>query len=142
MHRLLIVLLAVAVLGTHRALCGELSIAAASDLVFCLEELNRAFGKANPEIRTKATTGASGSIFAQISNGAPFDIFLSADMRYPLELIKVGLADKQSLTLYAIGHLVVWSAKEEIDVSSGVEAAPGKKDHAKVKEFIKRAKGL
>ena len=59
MHRLLIVLLAVAVLGTHRALCGELSIAAASDLVFCLEELNRAFGKANPEIRTKATTTRS-----------------------------------------------------------------------------------
>jgi molybdate transport system substrate-binding protein len=125
MHRLLIVFLAVAVLGTHRALCGELSIAAASDLVFCLEELNRAFGKAHPEIRTKATTSASGSIFAQISNGAPFDIFLSADMRYPMELIKAGLADKQSLTLYAIGHLVVWTAKEEIDVSSGVPSLAG-----------------
>ena len=43
-------------------------------------------------------------------------------MRYPRELIKAGLADKESLTLYAIGHLVVWTASDEIDISTGVAA--------------------
>jgi molybdate transport system substrate-binding protein len=118
----LIFLLALGISGAHRSLGSELSVAAASDLVFCLEELNQAFCKAHPEITIKSTTGASGNIFAQISNGAPFDIFLSADMRYPLELIKAGLAEKESLTLYAIGHLVVWTAKEELDLSEGIRS--------------------
>jgi molybdate transport system substrate-binding protein len=110
-----------------QARSGELSIAAASDLVFCLEELNRDFSKAHPEIAVKLITGASGNLFAQISNGAPFDVFLSADMRYPLELIKAGLAEGKSLTLYAIGHLVVWTANEAIDISSGISSLAGQK---------------
>jgi molybdate transport system substrate-binding protein len=120
MYRILIIMFAVALIGGPGAQSAELSIAAASDLVFCLEEINRAFGKAHPEIALKFTTGASGSIFAQISNGAPFDVFLSADARYPRELIEASLAEKESLTIYAIGHLVVWTAKEEIDISSGI----------------------
>jgi ABC-type molybdate transport system substrate-binding protein len=92
MGRLLIILLAMATICGQTVRARELSIAAASDLVFCLEELNRAFNKSHPEIVLKLITGASGNLFAQISNGAPFDVFLSADMRYPLELIKAGLA--------------------------------------------------
>jgi molybdate transport system substrate-binding protein len=122
MRRVLVLLLAFGIFGPHRSLASELSVAAASDLVFCLEELNLAFGKAHPEIRIKSATGASGNIFAQISNGAPFDVFLSADMRYPLELIKAGLAEKESLTRYASGHLVVWTSKEEIDISAGISS--------------------
>jgi molybdate transport system substrate-binding protein len=118
--RTLIVLVALAVLFPQRMQAGELSVAAASDLVFCLEELSMAFGKAHPNITLKSTLGASGTIFAQISNGAPFDVYLSADMRYPRELIKAGLADEKSLTLYAIGHLVVWTANDSIDVSAGI----------------------
>jgi molybdate transport system substrate-binding protein len=120
--RTLIFLVTLAVLSHQRAMAGELSIAAASDLVFCLEDLNKAFGKAHPGITLKSTTGASGNIFAQISNGAPFDVYLSADMRYPRELIKAGLADEKSLVLYAIGHLVVWTASDAIDITAGLNA--------------------
>lgn len=122
MHRVLVILLSVAIVCNRGARAGELSIAAASDLVFCLEDLHRAFAKVHPDITLRATTGASGNIFAQINNGAPFDVYLSADMRYPRELIKAGLADEGSLTLYAIGHLVVWTASDEIDISEGVRS--------------------
>ena len=122
MRRPLIILLAIAAMCGQTAPASELSIAAASDLVFCLEELNSAFNKAHPEIALKSITGASGNLFAQISNGAPFDVFLSADMRYPLELIKSGLAQRESLTLYAIGHLVVWAASDAVDISSGIRS--------------------
>jgi len=127
--RVLILLAALPFLLTHRMWAGEVSIAAASDLVFCLEELNKAFSKAHPDITLKSTTGASGNIFAQISNGAPFDVYLSADMRYPRELIKAGLADERSLTLYAIGHLVVWTARDGIDVSAGVPSLTSEAIH-------------
>lgn len=72
MHRVLVILLAAAIVCNQGARAGELSIAAASDLVFCLEDLNRAFAKEHPDITLKFTTGASGNIFAQINNGAPF----------------------------------------------------------------------
>lgn len=103
------------------------SVAAAADLVYCLEELNAAFNKAHPDAELKSSTGASGNFFAQIKNGAPFDVFLSADVNYPKELIKAGLADENSLQMYAIGHLVVWTTLDKVDVSKGVEAlaAPG-----------------
>lgn len=105
---------------------GEsLSVAAASDLVYCLEELNAAFRKAHPRVDLKSTTGASGNIFAQIQNGAPFDVFLSADVKYPWELIKAGLAEEKSLVVYAIGHLVVWTNTDGIDVSAGLAALDG-----------------
>jgi molybdate transport system substrate-binding protein len=97
-----------------------LSVAAASDLVYCLEELNASFKKAHPEVELQASTGASGNFFAQIKNGAPFDVFLSADVSYPKELIKAGLAEEESLQLYAIGHLVIWTTTDGVDVSNGV----------------------
>lgn len=105
-----------------------LAVAAASDLVFCLEKLNAEFLKANPGVDLKVSTGASGNFFAQIQNGAPFDVFLSADVAYPQGLIKAGLAEERSLTRYAVGHLVLWTMRpEKVDVSRGLEAlrAPG-----------------
>lgn len=103
----------------------SLSVAAASDLVYCLEELNAAFRKAHPRVDLKSMTGASGNIFAQIQNGAPFDVFLSADVKYPRELIKAGLAEENSLTVYAIGHLVVWTNTDAVDVSAGLSSLGG-----------------
>jgi len=98
-----------------------LAVAAASDLVYCLEELNAAFQKAHPAVDLKVSIGSSGNFFAQIQNGAPFDVFLSADLKYPKELIKAGLADSSSLLLYAIGRLVLWTVKPDIDVTRGLQ---------------------
>jgi molybdate transport system substrate-binding protein len=89
-----------------------LLIAAAADLKFALDDVLVEFRKAHPEFDTKATYGSSGTLLAQIDNGAPFDLFLSADVKFPRQLIERGKADKDSLFLYATGHLVVWLPKE------------------------------
>jgi molybdate transport system substrate-binding protein len=86
----------------------ELRIAAAADLQFALEDLAADFKRRRPDVEVKMTYGASGNLFAQISNGAPLDLFLSADVEYPRKLIENGLAAKESLFVYAVGHLVVW----------------------------------
>jgi molybdate transport system substrate-binding protein len=85
-----------------------LLIAAASDLKFALDEVITAFQKAHPQHRPQPAYGSSGTLFAQIENGAPFDVFLSADVSFPRRLAESGRAQKESLFLYATGHLVVW----------------------------------
>src|SRR5262249_19474512 len=72
------------------------------------EELTADFQEQHPDTRVRVTSGASGNFFAQLSNKAPFDLFLSADMEYPRRLVAAGLAARQDEFLYAVGHLVVW----------------------------------
>jgi len=117
----LLLLLTLLVGGTAFAK-DTVAIAAAADLIYCLDELDASFQKAHPDIEVKVSTGSSGNFFAQIKNGAPFDVFLSADMSYPNELIKAGLAEEKSLTPYAIGRIVVWTTKEGVDISGGIES--------------------
>jgi molybdate transport system substrate-binding protein len=66
------------------------------------------FEKEHPDIKVSVTYGSSGNLYAQLSNKAPFDLFLSADIDYPRKLIEAGLAAKESEFQYAVGHLVVW----------------------------------
>lgn len=87
---------------------GELKVAAASDLKFAMNALVPAFQKIHPQIKVTPTFGASGNFFAQLSNDAPFDLFLSADIDYPRRLIEDGKGIKDSRFLYAVGHLVLW----------------------------------
>ena len=61
----------------------ELKIAAASDLQFALEEVALAFHESQSDIKLTVTTGSSGKLFAQLSQDAPFNVFLSADIQYP-----------------------------------------------------------
>ena len=100
---------------------GELSIAAAADLTWCLEELDGAFQKNHPDATLKTAVGSSGNFSAQIANGAPFEVFLSADISYPQELVKSGFANPASLTRYAVGRIVLWTTVEKLDTSSGLE---------------------
>lgn len=99
---------------------AALFIAAASDLVYCLDELNTRFSAANPGAELRVSTGSSGNFTAQIRHGAPFDIFLSADQSYPQALIDSGDAVASSLTPYAVGRLVLWTRRDDIDVSQGL----------------------
>ena len=96
---------------------ATVSVAAASDLVFCLTALNREFARAEPTVTLNVSVGSSGNFFAQIKNGAPFDIFLSADLLYPRELIAAGLAAEKSLTLYGIGRIVLWTLRTDLPTS-------------------------
>lgn len=86
----------------------KLTVAAAADLRFALDELASRFRAAHPAVDLAITYGSSGNFFAQIQNGAPFDVFLSADVDYPRRLIAAGLAGRDSLFLYGVGRIVVW----------------------------------
>jgi molybdate transport system substrate-binding protein len=85
----------------------EIRIAAAADLKFAMEELSEQFHK-QTGIGVSATYGSSGNFFSQIENGAPFDVFFSADIEYPRRLETAGLAESGTLYEYAIGRIAIW----------------------------------
>lgn len=92
----------------QRPVQGKVSVAAAADLSFAMEELSRQFRAAEPGIQLEAAYGSSGVFFAQLGNGAPFDVFLSADLEYPRKLTAQGIGAKDSLFTYGVGRLAVW----------------------------------
>lgn len=83
-------------------------VAAASDLKFAMDDIISAFRTQHPDITVQVSYGSSGNFFAQLSNQAPFDMFFSADVNYPRQLIAQGVAAKDTEFLYAVGRLVVW----------------------------------
>lgn len=103
---------------------GQVRVAAASDLRFAMDELITDWARANPGVVIEPTYGSSGNFLAQIKEGAPFDVFFSADAEYPRELEKAGLAESGSTRLYGIGQIVVWVLIDSaLDVESrGLEA--------------------
>jgi molybdate transport system substrate-binding protein len=84
----------------------EVRVAAAADLKFALEEIAAAFRKAQPGVELSITYGSSGNFFAQIQYGAPFDLFLSADIDYPRRLETAGLVSGTVFS-YATGRLAL-----------------------------------
>jgi molybdate transport system substrate-binding protein len=87
---------------------SEVVIAAAADLKFAMDSLIVLFSKINPDIHIKVTYGSSGNFFQQIANGAPFDIFFSADVDYPRQLQQQGKT-LSTVQVYGTGQLVLWS---------------------------------
>ena len=85
-----------------------LVVAAAANLKAAAEELKRAFEASHPGVEVALTFGASGTFFSQLQNGAPFDLFLSADREYPAKLVAAGLARAEDERVYAYGRLVAW----------------------------------
>jgi len=99
-------------------LAGEISVAAAADLNFAFKEIVADFEKKTGNT-VKLSLGSSGNFYAQLSNGAPFDLFFSADIGYPKKLEEARLAEPGTLYLYAVGRIVVWVPKgSPIDVRS------------------------
>jgi molybdate transport system substrate-binding protein len=101
---------------------AALSVAAAANLVYALDALNAGFRTEAPGVTVTVATGASGSLVAQIAQGAPFDVFLSADRSSPRALIKAGHADGRTLSAFAVGRLVLWTTREGVDVSDIADA--------------------
>jgi molybdate transport system substrate-binding protein len=99
---------------------ASLTIAAASDLQTVFPDLVAGFER-ETKIRASVTFGSSGSFFAQIQNGAPFDLFFSADIEYPRQLGQSGDADVDTFYEYASGRIVLWTRKDSgIDLGSGL----------------------
>jgi molybdate transport system substrate-binding protein len=89
----------------------EINVAAAADLSAVLQEVATNYEKRSG-VAVKLSFGASGALTQQIQNGAPFDVFFSADMDYPRQLITGGQADGATLYRYAVGKLVLWVPKD------------------------------
>jgi molybdate transport system substrate-binding protein len=89
----------------------EIRVAAAADLKFAMDDLASQFEK-QTGTKVSVTYGSSGNFLAQIQNGAPFDLFFSADMDYPGKLEAAGLAEPGTLCEYAIGRIVIWTSAD------------------------------
>ena len=87
----------------------KITIAAAADLKFAMDEIVGAFKKANPADEVDVVYGSSGKFQTQIRQGAPYDLYFSADIGFPRELAKDGFA-ASGVKPYAFGRIVLWSA--------------------------------
>jgi molybdate transport system substrate-binding protein len=106
-----------------------LTVAAASDLQAVLPVIASQFEKDTGQ-PIGLTFGSSGNFFAQIRNGAPFDVFLSADIDYPRRLEGEGQAEPGSLYKYATGHIVLWTRTDSgIDVRRGLSVLTDARVH-------------
>ena len=103
--RLGAVLMLISLLGWSAP--GEITVAAASDLTFALTEIAHSFEQKTGN-HVKLAFGSSGNFFAQIQNGATFDLFFSADVEYPRKLAAAGLAAAPTLWVYGTGRIVLW----------------------------------
>lgn len=107
-------------LAARPAVAQDVTVAAASDMQVAFPELAARFERATG-LRVQPVFGSSGNIFTQIQNGAPYDVFLSADMEYARRLVELGFAARDGLTAYARGRLVLWTRNDsKVDLKLGL----------------------
>lgn len=94
----------------------ELLIAAASDLKFAMKDIVSLFESANPDITVKNSFGSSGKFRTQIRNGAPYDLYFSADISFPQQLKALGYSSS-AVVPYAKGRLILLSHKNDMSNS-------------------------
>ena len=113
-------LLGLALLFTGGVAADEVKVAVAANFTAPMQAIAPAFEKATGH-KLVASFGATGQFYAQINNGAPFDVFLSADDLTPARLEREGASVPGSRFTYAIGSLVLWSA--DASYLDGTDAA-------------------
>lgn len=100
----------------------SITIAAAADLQFAMQDIAAGFQKQSGK-QVKVIYGSSGNFIQQIQNGAPFDMFFSANLDYPKQLESSGLTDPGSFYQYAKGKIVLWVSNDsKINLSSGLSS--------------------
>lgn len=102
-------MLAMAWALTGSVQAADMTVAAAADLKFAMDEIVAIFRQSNPSDKVEVIYGSSGKFFAQIQQGAPYDLYFSADIAYARELAKAGFAASEAKR-YALGRIVLWSA--------------------------------
>lgn len=100
----------------------SITVAAAADLQFAMQDVAAQFQKQTGN-EVKLTYGSSGNFFQQLQNGAPFDMFFSANLDYPRKLEAAGLTEPGTYYQYAKGKIVIWVLKDSaLDLSSGLNS--------------------
>ena len=110
-------------LGIAAELCAaqKMTVAAAADLQFAMQEVSARFQQETGK-SVKLIYGSSGNFAQQLQNGAPFDMFFSADLDYPKQLDAAGLVEPGTFYQYAIGKIVVWAPNDsKLDLTSGLK---------------------
>ena len=108
-------------LGLQGALMADkITVFAAADLRFALSEVKDNFAKQNPNDEVEMIFGSSGKGMHQIENGAPYDIYFSANMSFVEKLYKQGDVTTKP-KLYAIGRIVIWSKHKEFNPEAGFD---------------------
>ena len=115
-----IVLLAFFLLHVSDALAQELRIAVASNFLLPLKELSRKF-KESTRHKVVVISGSTGKLYAQIKQGAPFDILMAADSLRPELLEKEGIGVPGSRFTYAVGRLALWSADSTLPLKNDLQ---------------------
>jgi len=104
------------------AAADEIRVAAAADLNYAFRDIAARFEKQTGN-KADVIIGSSGNFYFQIQNGAPFDLFFSADIEYPQKLESAALAEKDSLYEYAVGTIVLWVPNtSKLDITKGLTA--------------------
>ena len=117
-----VLLLCLALVLSQLSFAQEITVAAAADLEFAMRDIGKQFQKETGK-NVKLIFGSSGSFFQQIQNGAPYDMFFSANLDYPKRLEAAGLTLTGSYYQYARGKIVVWVPKDStLDLSAGLKA--------------------
>jgi molybdate transport system substrate-binding protein len=104
---------------------SNIRIAVAANVSYAMDDLIKKFNQQHPNISVKTVLGSSGKLTAQIYHGAPYDIFISANMKYPTTLYKNKIAINPPV-IYALGSLALFSNKN-IDFSNGLYLLKDKK---------------
>lgn len=89
---------------------GKTTVVVAANLKTAMDSIAKVYKQKNPADNIQISYGASGKFYEQIVNGAPFDVFFSADMSYPTKL-KESHFGISAVKLYAIGRIAIWSKK-------------------------------
>jgi len=97
---------------------GEINIAVAANVSYAMDELKAEFAKISPQTKVQVTLGSSGKLTAQIKNGAPYGVFMSADMKFPEALYGEGMTITKPV-VYAQGSLAYLSVQKQ-DFSKGI----------------------
>ena len=117
--------LLVGLLLSYYAYAGEITIAVAANVSYAIEDLKKEFNKLYPDIKVQVILGSTGKLTAQIKHGAPYQILMGADMKYPEALYTDGFATTRPL-VYAQGSLAYFS--------------PKKRDFSNIMELMKSSK--
>jgi molybdate transport system substrate-binding protein len=107
MNRFALLPFLVLFVGCHEKPSQPLRVAAAADLAHAFAELTPAFNAQHP-VDLKLTSGASGLLAKQVEQGAPFDLFMAANVGYVDQVVKAGVCDGATVERYARGRLVIW----------------------------------
>ncbi|MDA3930608.1 MAG: molybdate ABC transporter substrate-binding protein [Prolixibacteraceae bacterium] len=113
----LYILLSVVLLIQQNVFSKSMTIATASNFREPMTDIIKQFEIENPDIEIKSVFGSSGNLYNQITNSAPFDIYFSANVKYPQKIYEGGFSYDLP-KIYAIGQLVLWSKR--VDVSQGL----------------------